>query len=87
MAHLRRLLQLHARRGRRRGQNHLHAWRAGPELEQLSQITELPRPTEIPEDGLLCDLLWSDPTLDPRLGLQLARRELHVWTRRHPRVP
>ena len=33
-----------------------------PELEQLSQITELPRPTEIPEDGLLCDLLWSDPT-------------------------
>ena len=28
-----------------------------PELEQLSQITELPRPTEIPEDGLLCDLL------------------------------
>ena len=32
-----------------------------PELEQLSQITELPRPTEIPEDGLLCDLLWSDP--------------------------
>ena len=36
-----------------------------PELEQLSQITELPRPTEIPEDGLLCDLLWSDP--DPSI--------------------
>ncbi|KAI7757849.1 hypothetical protein M8C21_031718, partial [Ambrosia artemisiifolia] len=33
-----------------------------PELENLSQIEEIKRPTEIPDNGLLCDLLWSDPT-------------------------
>jgi serine/threonine-protein phosphatase PP1 catalytic subunit len=35
-----------------------------PELESLGQIAALPRPTEVPEDGLLCDLLWSDPDRD-----------------------
>ncbi|KAL2345656.1 hypothetical protein Fmac_006941 [Flemingia macrophylla] len=32
-----------------------------PELENLDQIREIQRPTEIPDSGLLCDLLWSDP--------------------------
>lgn len=32
-----------------------------PELENLDQIREIQRPTEIPDTGLLCDLLWSDP--------------------------
>ncbi|KAH0994433.1 hypothetical protein GBA52_018297 [Prunus armeniaca] len=32
-----------------------------PELENLDQIKELQRPTDIPDNGLLCDLLWSDP--------------------------
>ncbi|WJX80081.1 protein-serine/threonine phosphatase [Trifolium repens] len=32
-----------------------------PELENLDQIREVTRPTEIPDNGLLCDLLWSDP--------------------------
>ncbi|KAG2273021.1 hypothetical protein Bca52824_067576 [Brassica carinata] len=32
-----------------------------PELENLEQIREIQRPTEIPDNGLLCDLLWSDP--------------------------
>jgi len=32
-----------------------------PELEHLGQIKEIQRPTEIPDNGLLCDLLWSDP--------------------------
>jgi serine/threonine-protein phosphatase PP1 catalytic subunit len=32
-----------------------------PELEHLGQIKEIQRPTEIPDGGLLCDLLWSDP--------------------------
>ncbi|XP_074333970.1 serine/threonine-protein phosphatase PP1-like isoform X2 [Apium graveolens] len=36
-----------------------------PELENLNQIDEIERPTEIPEYGLLCDLLWSDP--DPSI--------------------
>lgn len=32
-----------------------------PELENLNQINEIQRPTGIPDSGLLCDLLWSDP--------------------------
>ncbi|XP_044500757.1 serine/threonine-protein phosphatase PP1-like isoform X2 [Mangifera indica] len=32
-----------------------------PELQNLDQIGQITRPTEIPENGLLCDLLWSDP--------------------------
>lgn len=36
-----------------------------PELDDLSQIRRMDRPVEVPEDGLLCDLVWSDP--DPRV--------------------
>lgn len=32
-----------------------------PDLKELSQINKLPRPTEVPEQGLMCDLLWADP--------------------------
>ncbi|KAM0687025.1 Serine/threonine-protein phosphatase PP1-alpha catalytic subunit [Conglomerata obtusa] len=32
-----------------------------PDLISLDQIRSIKRPTDIPEDGLLCDLLWSDP--------------------------
>ncbi|KAL1463389.1 hypothetical protein WDU94_015144 [Cyamophila willieti] len=32
-----------------------------PFLNNLEQIKRLPRPTRVPEEGLLCDLLWSDP--------------------------
>ncbi|KAG6404405.1 hypothetical protein SASPL_136651 [Salvia splendens] len=35
-----------------------------PELNNLGQIRSLPRPTAIPDTGLLCDLLWSDPGKD-----------------------
>lgn len=36
-----------------------------PELKSLDQINEIQRPAEIPDGGLLCDLLWADP--DPRI--------------------
>lgn len=36
-----------------------------PELDILSRIEEIERPSEIPESGLLCDLVWSDP--DPKI--------------------
>ncbi|CAE8598850.1 unnamed protein product, partial [Polarella glacialis] len=32
-----------------------------PELSQLEQINRVVRPTDVPDTGLLCDLLWSDP--------------------------
>jgi serine/threonine-protein phosphatase PP1 catalytic subunit len=32
-----------------------------PSLKSLNQIRNLHRPTEVPEEGLMCDLLWSDP--------------------------
>ncbi|KAK4367189.1 hypothetical protein RND71_015069 [Anisodus tanguticus] len=35
-----------------------------PDLSSLDQIRNLPRPTAIPDTGLLCDLLWSDPGKD-----------------------
>ncbi|XP_073981412.1 serine/threonine-protein phosphatase alpha-2 isoform-like [Rhodnius prolixus] len=35
-----------------------------PELQSMTQIQNLPRPTDIPEKGLLCDILWSDPDKD-----------------------
>ena len=35
-----------------------------PELKNLQNITDIPRPTDIPDTGLLCDLLWSDPDKD-----------------------
>lgn len=35
-----------------------------PDLNHLDEIRGLPRPTMIPDTGLLCDLLWSDPAKD-----------------------
>ncbi|KAK8999556.1 hypothetical protein V6N11_070717 [Hibiscus sabdariffa] len=35
-----------------------------PDLTNLDQIRNLSRPTAIPDAGLLCDLLWSDPDRD-----------------------
>ena len=32
-----------------------------PELKSLDIINRIQRPTDIPDHGLLCDLLWSDP--------------------------
>lgn len=32
-----------------------------PYLQDMSQIDKILRPTDIPQDGLLTDLLWSDP--------------------------
>ncbi|CAN6725996.1 unnamed protein product [Malus baccata var. baccata] len=35
-----------------------------PELNNLNQINTLKRPTDVPVSGLLCDLMWSDPSKD-----------------------
>ena len=33
----------------------------GPDLDKIDRIKNIIRPTDVPERGLLCDLLWSDP--------------------------
>ena len=35
-----------------------------PDLKSIQNIQEISRPTDIPDTGLLCDLLWSDPDKD-----------------------
>ncbi|CAL4999163.1 unnamed protein product [Urochloa decumbens] len=35
-----------------------------PDLDSLSRIREIQRPVDVPDQGLLCDLLWSDPDRD-----------------------
>eukprot|EP00299_Pterocystis_sp_00344_P013398 c6562_g1_i1.p1 GENE.c6562_g1_i1~~c6562_g1_i1.p1 ORF type:complete len:310 (+),score=27.34 c6562_g1_i1:44-973(+) len=35
-----------------------------PDLNSLDQIRRLMRPTDVPDTGLICDLLWSDPDKD-----------------------
>jgi len=35
-----------------------------PELNNLEQINRVVRPTDVPDTGLLCDLLWADPEKD-----------------------
>lgn len=35
-----------------------------PDLQSFKQIRDIHRPTDVPDSGLLCDLLWSDPDRD-----------------------
>lgn len=35
-----------------------------PEIQKVDQILKIQRPVEIPDEGLLCDMLWSDPERD-----------------------
>lgn len=42
-----------------------------PEMHNLQQIAELPRPADVPDVGLMCDLLWSDP--DPTINVSAVQ--------------
>jgi len=35
-----------------------------PELTNLQQVQRLVRPTDVPDTGVICDLLWADPDKD-----------------------
>lgn len=39
-----------------------------PELSQMEQIANIPRPCDVPDTGLLCDILWADP--DPSITVR-----------------
>ena len=41
-----------------------------PELSQMEQIANLARPCDVPDTGLLCDILWSDP--DPSITVSYS---------------
>ena len=32
-----------------------------PDMSSIDQINQIIRPTDIPDIGILCDLLWADP--------------------------
>nr|BAN38111.1 serine/threonine protein phosphatase PP1-2, putative [Entamoeba histolytica] len=34
------------------------------DMQDVSCLTQIARPTDIPEEGLLCDILWADPSTD-----------------------
>jgi len=35
-----------------------------PEISSMDQVRRLVRPTDVPDTGLICDLLWADPDKD-----------------------
>lgn len=38
-----------------------------PDLTSVNQVNEIVRPTDIPDTGLLCDLLWADPDANVKM--------------------
>lgn len=51
-----------------------------PELINMDQIKRIGRPIEIPDSGLLCDLLWSDPDKDVQGWCENERGVSYVFS-------
>jgi len=51
-----------------------------PELLSMDQIKRIGRPVEIPDSGLLCDLLWSDPDKDVQGWCENERGVSYVFS-------
>ena len=39
-----------------------------PSLRFINEINDIKRPCDVPEQGLICDLLWSDPNPEKNIG-------------------
>jgi serine/threonine-protein phosphatase PP1 catalytic subunit len=44
-----------------------------PQLSSVDQIQNISRPCEVPDTGLLCDLLWSDPDTQQSVSNSLRK--------------
>lgn len=44
-----------------------------PELSQMEQVANIARPCDVPDTGLLCDILWADP--DPSITVCMILNE------------
>lgn len=47
------------------------------DMQSLDEIKEISRPQKIPEQGVLCDLLWSDPS--PLAQAELFNVKKNEW--------
>ena len=50
-----------------------------PYLNSLDQIRNLQRPCEVPEEGILCDLLWADPDAEAETWEENDRGTSYVF--------
>lgn len=50
-----------------------------PDLTTVNQINEIVRPTDIPDTGLLCDLLWADPESSVKMWGESERGVSYVF--------
>ena len=50
-----------------------------PDLTSVNQINEIVRPTDIPDVGLLCDLLWADPEASVKMWGESERGVSYVF--------
>ena len=50
-----------------------------PELLTLDQLGKINRPTEVPDTGLLCDLLWADPETGVRGWAEMDKGVSYVF--------
>ncbi|MCQ2819691.1 MAG: metallophosphoesterase [archaeon] len=37
-----------------------------PQLKKVEQLKQIARPSDVPDEGILCDLLWADPDVDAK---------------------
>jgi len=50
-----------------------------PDLKSMDQIRRIARPTDVPDAGLLCDLLWADPDKDTQAWAENERGVSYVF--------
>ena len=53
-----------------------------PDLHDLQQINKVMRPTDVPDAGVICDILWSDPDKDTDEWAENERGVSYVFGRK-----